>query len=110
MKRQLFLAVCILLMLAFAAHAGGKSAIVGVVKVDGVPLSGVNITIIGEATYTNASTTTNATGTYFFTNLPEDEYIIQAIAQPSGIYKPGTHNIFLGKHEEKEINFSLKKK
>lgn len=108
--RKMILALFMVLLFAAPTQAGNTSAIFGAVKTDGAPLANVTITIIGEATYHSGSTVTDEKGVYFFTNLPSDEYIVRAIAQPSGVYKPGFHNIILKRNVEKEVNFSLKKR
>lgn len=100
-----------ILLLATTVLAGGKSSIVGQVRIPGgEPLAGAEITIIGEATYTNRVAVTDDKGVYYITNLPADEYIIQAIARPSGIYKPGSQNVVLENNTEKEVIIELEKR
>ena len=111
MIRKTIFAIFMTMFLTIPALAGsGTSTIYGAVNDNGAALIGAKITIIGEATYTSRSTVTNEKGIYFFTKLPADEYIIQAIPMPAGIYKDGSANVFVGKGKEKEVNFSLKKK
>ncbi|QJB58272.1 carboxypeptidase-like regulatory domain-containing protein [Pseudodesulfovibrio sp. zrk46] len=109
MTKSIIAALALMMLLATSALAG-SATIYGAVHDKNTPLTGALVNIEGEATYTSQSTYTNEHGVYFFDKLPADEYIITAIPQPEGVYKDGTHNIFLGKCSRKEVNFSLKKK
>jgi len=110
MLRKTLFTIIFALLLAVPALAGGTSIIYGAVNDNGAPLENALVTIIGEATYTSKSVTTDSRGIYVIEGLPADEYIVRALAKPDGIYKPGERNIFLGKGKEKEVNFSMKKR
>lgn len=110
MIRKTFLLMLLTLLLATPALAEKDSTLYGVVSDNGAPLMGTVITIIGTASYTSASTTTDENGAYSLGKLPRDEYIVRAIPQPAGIYKDGAANVFLGEGKKKEVNFSMEKK
>lgn len=101
----------IMTLLTVPAWAGGKSTIYGVVRDEhNAPVGEVEIVLTGEATYTSRVTESNSDGTFFLTQLPADEYIIEAAAPSEDNYKPASHNVFLKSGVEKEVNFTLKKR
>ncbi len=111
MLRKIILTTALVLVLALPVIAGsGTSIIYGAVNDNGNPLANALITVIGEATYTSQSVTTDERGIYVIEKLPADEYIVRALAKPDGVYKPGEKNIFLGKGKEREVNFSMQKR
>jgi len=97
------------LFLAVPAMAEDTAIIYGAVSANGTPLAATLITAIGEATYTSRNAVTDDRGVYLMENLPRDEYMIRALAQPEGVYAPGEANVFVGEGTKKEVNFSLKK-
>jgi hypothetical protein len=111
MLRKIMIPLFLILFMAAPALARtGNSTLYGVVTYNGTPLAGALVTIIGETSYTNKSVNTNEKGVYILDNLPTDEYIIRALGQPDGIYKPNEKNVFLWRKKAKEVNFSMEKK
>jgi len=110
LRKIIFTVALVLLFAAPTSAREGTSTLYGVVNDNGQPLVGALVTIIGETSYTNKSVTTNEKGVYILDKLPVDEYIIRALAQPNGIYKPSEKNVFLWRKTTKEVNFSMEKK
>jgi hypothetical protein len=105
---RLILAALMAAMLFTTPGLAGESAVIfGSVSTDGTPLPGALITAIGESTYTSRNVTTDERGIYVIDKLPEDEYMIRALAQPEGVYEPGEANVFVV--GDKEVNFTLEK-
>lgn len=111
MLRRIILTTALTLLLAIPAMAGeGGSTIYGVVTFDNAPLTGAMVTVIGELSYTQKTVFTNEKGVYIADKLPADEYIVRALGQPDGVYKPYEKNVFLWRKSTKEVNFPMKKR
>lgn len=114
MQKTLFITVILFLLImsipAGAQQKKGEHTLYGAVKVEGAPLSGVEIVIIGEATKVSKSTFTDEHGVYSIPGLPVDEYLIRATPQPLGIYTDGEANALILFGKDKEVNFNLRKK
>lgn len=111
MFRKMLITVAMILCFATPTQAGeGTSTLYGIVTYNGDVIPNALITVIGEMTYTSKSVRTNEKGVYIADKLPADEYLIRAIAEPGGVYKPMEKNVFLWRKTTKEVHFKLEKK
>ena len=82
--------------------ATGTGSIQGTVTIGGSPLDGIAVALSGTA---SANTTTNASGTYSFTDLASGDYTI-TITPPPGADIGTTQTITLGPGEAATVNFA----